>query len=121
MDLAWRCVNDWGLRAAFNPCEVHTIVPWYARGKPLLAGSANHDKWGMRAITQNPLVICVNAMWQTSRYEYLGARIGLSCARDCLRNGGFSHNRHIAVIAVCYWTCASAIVAQKQSVIAGCY
>ena len=70
MDLAWRCVNDWGLRAAFNPCEVHTIVPWYARGKPLLAGSANHDKWGMRAITQNPIVICVNAMWQTSRYEY---------------------------------------------------
>ena len=65
MNVVWDSYNHWGLRAGFNDAEVHTIVPWYARSKPLEAGSATNPHWGMAAI-QAASPVCVNGMWQTS-------------------------------------------------------
>jgi len=66
MNAMWDTYTCWGLRDGFNDPETHTIVPWFARGKPLLAGSAAHPRWGMAAIQATPTVVCVNGMWQTS-------------------------------------------------------
>ena len=66
MNAIWDTYVCWGLRAAFNDPQVHTPVPWFARDKPLKAGTANNPRWGVGAITANPAVLCVNAMWQTS-------------------------------------------------------
>ena len=65
MDVVWDCYNNWGLRAGFNDAATHTIVPWYARSKPVEAGSATNPRWGMAAI-QAADPVCVNGMWQTS-------------------------------------------------------
>ena len=71
MDLIWSTFNNWGLRAAFNDAAVYTIVPYYAWGKPVLAGSANNPLWGIDAIFKSQ-AICVNALWQTSRIDARG-------------------------------------------------
>ena len=65
MNVVWDTYNNWGLRAAFNSPETHTIVPWFAWDRPLRCGSDAHPRWGMNAIRDSGAV-CVNGMWQTS-------------------------------------------------------
>jgi len=65
MNIVWDTYNNWGLRDAFNAPQTHTIVPWFAWGKPLQPGSAQNPRWGMEAIRSSN-VVCVNGMWQTS-------------------------------------------------------
>ena len=46
MRVAWDTYVVWGLRTAFNSPEVHSIVPYFAWGKPLQEGSAEKQKLG---------------------------------------------------------------------------
>ncbi len=61
--------NNWGLRGGFNKPTCHTIVPYWVKTKPLQRGSAANARWGISRIGKSN-VICVNALWQTSKLEY---------------------------------------------------
>ena len=39
MNIVWDTYVCWGLRTAFNAVQVHTIVPWFLKSKPMVPGT----------------------------------------------------------------------------------